>query len=81
MPGLGGIELAVELRKLYPALRVLYLSGYTESVEALTDSLDPYTRFLAKPFLPGELTRAVASVVEGHAAPSRSAPRELPAEQ
>jgi PAS domain S-box-containing protein len=74
MPGLGGVELAVELRKQYPALRVLYLSGYTESVEALTDSLDPSTRFLAKPFLPGELTRAVASIVEGSAPPSRRTP-------
>jgi two-component system cell cycle sensor histidine kinase/response regulator CckA len=72
MPELGGVELATELRKHHPDLRVLYLSGYTERVDLLTDSLDSLTHFLAKPFLPGELRRVIASIVEGHASPSRA---------
>ena len=71
MPELGGVELAAELRKEHPDLRVLYLSGYTERVDQLTDSLDSRTHFLAKPFLPGELRRTIAGIVEGPSSPSR----------
>jgi PAS domain S-box-containing protein len=64
MPGMGGIELATELRQRRPALRVLYVSGYTEDTATLSEPLGPHTRFLAKPFLPGDLTRAVFSILE-----------------
>jgi len=64
MPGMGGIELAAELRKRQPALRVLFVSGYTEHAETLSEPLGPHTRFLAKPFVPGDLTRAVFAMLE-----------------
>jgi CheY-like chemotaxis protein len=64
MPELGGIELATQLRKRDPALRVIYTSGYTEDADRLSDPLGPNTRFLAKPFLPGDLTRAVFAMLE-----------------
>jgi two-component system cell cycle sensor histidine kinase/response regulator CckA len=64
MPGLGGQELARELRQVHPGLRVLYLSGYTDDVASLSQTLDERTRFLAKPFLPAQLTQLVASLLE-----------------
>jgi PAS domain S-box-containing protein len=64
MPEVGGIELAAELRKRDPSLRVLYVSGYTEDAPALSEPLGPRTRFLAKPFVPGDLTRAVVGLLE-----------------
>jgi two-component system cell cycle sensor histidine kinase/response regulator CckA len=76
MPGLGGVELAAELRKMHPELRVLYLSGYTERADVLTSELDPRTHFLAKPFLPRELRHTIARIVEGDVPPSQAPDRE-----
>jgi two-component system cell cycle sensor histidine kinase/response regulator CckA len=67
MPEIGGIELATELRKRDPALRVLYISGYTEDADRLSTLRGPGTHFLSKPFLPGDLTSAVASMLDGPA--------------
>jgi two-component system cell cycle sensor histidine kinase/response regulator CckA len=64
MPELGGVELAGELRKRDPALRVLFVSGYADDAGVLSEPLAADTRFLAKPFLPGDLTRAVFSMLE-----------------
>ena len=43
---------------------MLYVSGYTEDAARLSVPLGPDTRFLAKPFLPGDLTAAVFSMLE-----------------
>jgi two-component system cell cycle sensor histidine kinase/response regulator CckA len=70
MPELGGIELAAELRKRDPALKVLYISGYTDDADRLSTPRGPGTHFLPKPFLPGELTRAVSLILEEEAHPT-----------
>ena len=70
MPQRGGIELAAELRKRDPALRVLYISGYTDNADHLSLPRGPGTHFLPKPFLPGDLTRAVSLILEGPPSPS-----------
>jgi len=62
MPGLGGVELATELRKRDPELRVLYLSGYIEHLDRLSGSLDDRTQFLAKPFIPAHLIQMVSTI-------------------
>jgi CheY-like chemotaxis protein len=64
MPGMDGIELAAEIRKLHPRAGVLYMSGYTENAEKLSAPLGPNTHYLAKPFLPGDLTSLVSSILE-----------------
>ena len=57
MPGSTGIELARRLRESRPELPVLFMSGYSEDV---TDIAGPMARrFLAKPFTPEGLLRAV----------------------
>jgi PAS domain S-box-containing protein len=64
MPGMDGIELAGEFRRIHPEAAVLYISGYTENAERLSVPLDPNTHYLAKPFLPNELTSLVSSILE-----------------
>jgi len=78
MPGLGGVELAAELRARDPKLRVLYMSGHAEDADMLSRDLGPGTHFLAKPFLPGELTRLASSILEGQDSTSAMPQAEIP---
>ena len=64
MPGMNGKELADRLVQLYPNLRVLYMSGYTDEAIVNRGVLDPGTHFLGKPFIPAELTRMVRQVLD-----------------
>jgi PAS domain S-box-containing protein len=67
MPGMNGPELARELRRLRPNLRVLLMSGYTE--EAILSQGSPETEmaFLPKPFTPDDLAAKVREVLRGAA--------------
>ena len=62
MPGLRGPEVAESLRRDFPGLRVLFMSGYADE-EFGPDSLDREgTAFLAKPFRTAALLERVASL-------------------
>ena len=65
MPRMSGSALAQELSKAYPALKVLYMSGYTDNAIARHGVLDAGTEFLAKPFSLSELARKVREVLDG----------------
>ena len=67
MPVLGGLELASRLRERDPALRVLFMSGYSDEPTRLSGPLGPHTDFLSKPFTAGDLTRSVCAMLEGSA--------------
>lgn len=64
MPEMSGPELAVHVRSVRPALRVLYMSGYTQ------DKFDSYTRnherfeFIQKPLTPDVLAAKVREVLD-----------------
>jgi PAS domain S-box-containing protein len=64
MPGASGPELTRELIEQRPALRVIYMSGYTE--EGIVDHgvLEPGIAFLHKPFTGGTLGQRVRDVLE-----------------
>ncbi|MCC7492348.1 MAG: PAS domain-containing protein [Fimbriimonadaceae bacterium] len=64
MPGRKGPELAAELRQRYPALRVLFISGYTAEALSQHLRLPPGTAFLAKPFGPAHLLAAVRQLLD-----------------
>ena len=50
MPKLRGPELASRLRLRYPGVKVIYMSGYTESALAQDGMLERNTVLLQKPF-------------------------------
>lgn len=64
MPVMGGLELASELRKLQPGLRVLYISGYTDDVVVLEGEARTRTAFLRKPFSFETLGQRVEALLE-----------------
>ncbi|ADG65972.1 PAS sensor protein [Planctopirus limnophila DSM 3776] len=59
MPGIGGRELAGELRSMHADLPVVYISGYSESFGARGASLQPHEAFLQKPFTQADLLQQV----------------------
>jgi CheY-like chemotaxis protein len=63
MPGVGGLALADALRALRPALRVVYMSGYTVAMHRAESARTPGT-FLQKPFSTVELTRTVRETLD-----------------
>jgi two-component system cell cycle sensor histidine kinase/response regulator CckA len=71
MPGLGGHELAQRLATLRPGLKILYMSGYTDSSIGQHGVLEAGISLLHKPFTEEELVRKVREVLD---AGKRSAP-------
>ena len=64
MPGCGGPELLARLRQRAPALRVLYMSGYTEQTAAHTAGIASGLPFVQKPFTAAELVRHVRDALD-----------------
>lgn len=64
MPRLGGRELAERLRLLQPEMRVIYVSGYTESAIMRHGVLDSGITFLHKPLAPRMMLGKVREVLD-----------------
>ncbi len=63
MPGIRGPELVEQLTALYPRVRVLYMSGYTDE-DISRWGLQPGIAFIHKPFSADELAEAVRGVLQ-----------------
>ena len=63
MPNMSGFELAKRLEKLRPGIKVLFMSGFAESVIATHGVLAGDAQLIAKPFSPEELTGKVRAVL------------------
>jgi PAS domain S-box-containing protein len=65
MPEMTGSELASELVKVRPSLKVLFTTGYTRNAIVHNGILDPGTHLLSKPFNIEDLAAKVRSLLDG----------------
>jgi PAS domain S-box-containing protein len=65
MPKMSGKELATQLAKQHPELKVLYMSGFTDDALGHHGVLQPGTPFIAKPFTAEQLKTKVRHVLDG----------------
>jgi nitrogen-specific signal transduction histidine kinase/CheY-like chemotaxis protein len=63
MPHMSGRELADQLARLRPALRILFLSGYTDDAVLRDGVLESGSAFLQKPFTPQALLQRVRELL------------------
>ena len=73
MPELSGKEAADRLLKLRPAIRVLFMSGYTDEAIVQHGVLDANVEFIQKPFTWIGLTRKVRDVLNRNAVSNQPA--------
>jgi PAS domain S-box-containing protein len=64
MPGASGADLANRLRQIAPAVKVLFVSGYTENTIVHHGVVDQGVSFLAKPFSPDALAQRVRAELD-----------------
>ena len=63
MPGMGGRELAIELKHRNPDLAILFMSGYTANAGAGLEEISG-AEVLAKPLALVDLSEAVTKALE-----------------
>jgi CheY-like chemotaxis protein len=66
MPELGGRELAEQLSLSRPAIRVLFVSGFTDETISRHGVLEEGVAFLQKPFTLETLSQKVREILDGH---------------
>jgi two-component system, cell cycle sensor histidine kinase and response regulator CckA len=64
MPKISGRDLAEQLSKRRPDMKVLYMSGYTDNAVLNSGILEKEVAFIQKPFTPLALTEKVREVLE-----------------
>jgi len=65
LPGMNGRQLADQARETRPGLKVLFITGYAESVAMADGFLQPGMEMITKPFDLGNLSRRVRAMVSG----------------
>ena len=64
MPGMSGSELARLLKPLYPEIKILYMSGYTDNAIVRHGVLEKGINYIQKPFTMEGLARKVREVLD-----------------
>jgi two-component system cell cycle sensor histidine kinase/response regulator CckA len=65
MPHLNGIDLAVEIQRQAPRIKVLYISGYAlANLASQGFAVDRIDTFLQKPFTPAVLASRVSELLD-----------------
>jgi YesN/AraC family two-component response regulator len=66
MPGMSGSQLAKRLKPLYPEMKILYMSGYTDDAIVRHGVLEKGVNYIQKPFTMEGLARKVRDVLDKH---------------
>jgi two-component system cell cycle sensor histidine kinase/response regulator CckA len=64
MPLMDGVDLVKHLKRRYPAVKALYMSGYTDSAVVRHGLIDSTVSLLQKPFTADALTVALRTVLD-----------------
>lgn len=64
MPGRNGRELVQEVRRFWPTLKVLYMTGYAHDVFAQDDLNGSATELIQKPVSQAELANRVRAILD-----------------
>ena len=65
MPHMSGVDLADEIRKIRPGIRVLFMSGYTDLAVVHQGILSAEMPFIQKPFTAASLRQKVQELLAG----------------
>jgi two-component system, cell cycle sensor histidine kinase and response regulator CckA len=68
LPGMSGVDLAKQMKKSRPGLKILLISGYTGASFTRHDNIDPEMPFLGKSFSHIQLAGKVREVLDHSAA-------------
>ncbi len=63
MPEMSGVQVAERIREIFPDIRLLFMSGYTDRSLQRTDALAKDTDFLQKPFTPAVLVSRIREIL------------------
>ena len=63
MPGMNGKELNEWVERKYPAIKTLFISGYTADIVAQRGVLEEGTNFLQKPFTLETLLKKIREIL------------------
>ncbi len=74
MPGMGGIELARQLRDRHPRMVVVLMSGYSDVETPEADSAFTPVTYIQKPFNQGALARALRRALQETGSPDDGGP-------
>lgn len=66
MPKMSGLELANNVKKYHPDIKVLFMSGYSNGAATENGGIEPDAHFIAKPFSSKVLARKVREVLESN---------------
>jgi two-component system cell cycle sensor histidine kinase/response regulator CckA len=64
MPLMGGKVMAESLKTIYPDLKILFTSGYTDDAITHHGVLDTGVEFLSKPYTPATIARKVREMLD-----------------
>jgi two-component system, cell cycle sensor histidine kinase and response regulator CckA len=67
MPEMGGREMVERLKAHHPAMKVLFMSGYSERAVTSDGTMPPGTGFVEKPFTVEQLIRRTREILDGSA--------------
>jgi signal transduction histidine kinase/CheY-like chemotaxis protein len=64
LPKVSGREFAAQINRKRPDIKIMFMSGYTDSAIVNSGTLQKEVAFLQKPFTPGSLTGKVREVLD-----------------